>query len=125
MRISFRLGLCHFVLAASIGTQLVAQDTSSVRTVADGVVVDFQDADIRTVITALAEAAGLNVSFAELPAKRVTLRLRRPIPRAEIAATLKSLALNYDLVVNDEGGILRFAAPSRDTRQTTNRDAAA
>ncbi len=124
IRILFRSTALLLFLALPLAARLEAQDSSGVRTVDNGIVVDFQDTDIRVVITSLAEAGGLNVSFAELPAKRVTLRLRRPIPRGEIAATLKSLAATYDLVVGDEGGILRFAAPARDTRQTTNRDAA-
>ncbi len=100
----------------SITAPLRAQDTAAVRLTQNGILVDFQDTDIRTVITSLAEAGGLNVSFADLPPKRVTLRLRRPIPRAEVAGTLKSLASTYDLVITEESGILRFAAPPHDTR---------
>lgn len=118
----FRSTTCVLAFAICHAMPLEAQDTSAVRMTESGILVDFQDTDIRIVITSLAEAGGLNVSFAELPAKRVTLRLRRPIPRIEIAATLKSLASTYDLVVTDEGGILRFATPVRETRQPTNRD---
>jgi general secretion pathway protein D len=105
-----------------ISILLPAQSALPVRVTQDGILVDFQDTDIRTVITTLAEAASVNVSFTDLPAKHVTLRLRNAIPRNEIAATLKSLATTYGLTVSDEGGILRFAAVASESRQSAVRD---
>jgi type II secretory pathway component GspD/PulD (secretin) len=111
--------------AVSLAVPVRAQDTLAVRVTESGILVDFQDTDIRIDITSLAEAGGLNVSFADLPAKRVTLRLRSPIPRNQVATTLKSLAVTYDLAVTDDGGILRFAALPRDTRPASGRDVSA
>ena len=49
-------------------------DTSLVRKTPDGFVLDFQEQELRVVLGAIAEAGGLNVTFANLPATRVTLR---------------------------------------------------
>ena len=68
------------LVALFIGGGALAQQPTGARTTPQGVVIDFEDADIRTVITALAEAADLNVVFADLPARRITLRLRQPVP---------------------------------------------
>jgi type II secretory pathway component GspD/PulD (secretin) len=89
---------------------LGAQDTSVVRPVAGAVLVDFQDVELRAVITALAEAARINVSYGDLPSRRITLRLRQPVARADIPALLRSIALNNGLRVTEEGGLLRFDA---------------
>ncbi|MGQ0640483.1 MAG: type II secretion system protein GspD [Gemmatimonadaceae bacterium] len=91
-------------------TALHAQDTLAVQVTPRGVLVDFQDADLRAVIMALSEAAGLNVSYGDLPARRVTLRLRQPVPRESIAGLLRSLAQSHGLQVQEEAGLLRFAA---------------
>jgi len=117
-----RWTLWVLLISMRLVAPLQAQDTSAVRVTNNGILVDFQDTDVRTVITALAEAGGLNVGFVDLPAKRVTLRLRNPIARSDIAATLKSLAVTYDLSVSDEGGILRFAPLARDARPQSGRD---
>src|SRR5687768_8469295 len=66
---------------------LIAQErTTGVRVTAQGLMLDFQDADLRLVIAALAEAGNLNVVYGELPQKRVTLRTTQPLDRAQIPA---------------------------------------
>jgi general secretion pathway protein D len=85
-----------------------AQEAPPVQTTKEGVVVDFQDADLRTVVTALAEAGELNVVYGDLPARRVTLRMRQPVPLQNIPALLRSLAQSNGLRVTDEGAFLRL-----------------
>jgi general secretion pathway protein D len=87
--------------------------TSSTRATSQGILVDFQDADIRTVITALAEAAGLNVTFGDLPQHRITLRVRQPIPNDSVRKLLRSVAEANGIRVADEAGLLRFEAAPR------------
>ncbi len=99
-----------------------AQDTSAVRRTPQGILLDFQDAELRTVITALAEAGGLNVSYGDLPAKRVTLRLRTPVPRENVGAVLRGLAQANGLSVSDEGGVLRIGTGSVNATDTSVRD---
>lgn len=85
-----------------------AQQPERPRVTAQGVLVDFQDVDIAVVISALAEAGNLNVSFGELPARRITLRLRRPVPTDSIPALLRSLAEANGVRVVDASGMMRF-----------------
>ena len=87
--------------------------TSSTRATSQGILVDFQDADIRTVITALAEAAGLNVTFGDLPQHRITLRVRQPIPNDSVRVLLRAVSEANGVHVTEAGGLLRFDAPSR------------
>ena len=69
---------------------LYAQRGSGVTASEQGVLVDVQDADLRMVIAALAEAAGLNVFYQDLPPRRVTLRLVNPVPRSDVRGLLTS-----------------------------------
>ncbi|HEU5186687.1 MAG TPA: hypothetical protein VFU01_19095, partial [Gemmatimonadaceae bacterium] len=96
------------VAALLIGSQASAQQPPPARMTPQGVVVDFEDADIRTVLTALAEAADLNVVFADLPARRITLRLRQPVPADSVRVLLRTIAEANGIQVVDEGGLLRF-----------------
>ena len=86
--------------------------------------VDFQDQDMRLVISALAEAGGLNVSYTNLPNLRTTLRLSNPISQAEIADVLRSIVESNGLRMTMDGSVIRIerAAP---TTTTTARPAQA
>ena len=89
-----------------------AQDTVRV---APGARIDFQDADLRAVITAIAEAGGLNVTYGEIPSRRVTLHLPQPVARADMLPLLRSVAAANGLRVVSEGGLLRIEpADARD-----------
>ena len=91
----------------------IAQDTT--RAVSIGTRIDFQDADIRAVITALAEAGGLNVTYGDMPSRRVTLHLPQGLSRAEILPLLRTVAASNGLRVVADGKLLRIEpADSRD-----------
>ena len=92
----------------TVGRALQGQDTSGVRQTTAGILIDFQDVDLRTVITALAEAGGLNVSYGDIPPRRTTLRLHQPIAKAEVLPLLKSVAATNGLQVIQEERILRL-----------------
>jgi len=114
-RTSRILGLAALCLAAGWGG-LPAQ-TPPVQVTAQGVLVDFQDADLKLVIAALAEAAGLNVIYGELPARRVTLRMRQPLQQEALVSLLKNLARSNGLVVTELEGFLRIEAGAGGTGQ--------
>lgn len=111
------------VLAGVPVAEAAAQEPEPVQVTGDGVLVDFQDADLRLVITALAEAGGLNVIYGELPARRVTLRMRQPVPREGLLPLLRSLAQSNGLTVIEEGPFIRLestgpvTAAARDTAE--------
>ena len=109
------------LLLAGAPSRGVAQDTAAVKQTPQGIQVDFQDTDLRTVISALAEAAGLNVVYSDLPARKVTVRLRTPVAKSAIPALLQSLAQSNGMSFSDEGGIIRLAAAgASDTRSDTS-----
>ncbi|HEU4721231.1 MAG TPA: secretin N-terminal domain-containing protein [Gemmatimonadaceae bacterium] len=72
--------------------------------------IDFQDADLRAVITAIAEAGALNVTYGEIPNRRVTLHLRQSVSRADMLPLLRSVAAANGLRVVEDGSLLRVEA---------------
>ncbi|CAN5426555.1 hypothetical protein BH09GEM1_BH09GEM1_40540 [soil metagenome] len=77
--------------------------------------IDFQDADLRAVITAIAEAGGLNVTYGDLPNRRVTLHLPQGLSRADMLPLLRSVASSNGLRVVVDGSLLRLeSADARD-----------
>ena len=100
--------LCTLLIAIA-GGPLAAQDTTIVRRTSGGTfMVDFQDQDMRLVISALAEAGGLNVSYTNLPNLRTTLRLSNPISQAEIAEVLRSIVESNGLRMTQDGSVIRI-----------------
>jgi general secretion pathway protein D len=98
-----------------------AQDTTTRRPPATGILVDFQDADLRAVITSLAEAGNINVFYGDLPNRRVTLRLRQPVARADVLPLLRSLAQSNGLQVVEEGGLVKLLVDESRTPASTER----
>lgn len=107
MRIQLAAGLMIF---SALLAPLAAQEPEPVRVTEQGVLVDFQDADLRLVITALAEAGGLNVVYGDLPQRRVTLRMKQPVPKENMVALLRSLAQSNGLRVTEDGEFIRLEA---------------
>lgn len=93
-------------LLASSHPRALAQDTT--RAGPPGTRIDFQDADLRAVITALAEAGGLNVTYGEMPNRRVTLHLPQGLTRADMLPLLRSVAASNGLRVVADGRLLRI-----------------
>src|SRR5262249_20245551 len=99
-----------FAMVALSGrvTALGAQEP--IRGTDQGVLVDFQEADLRLVVAALAEAGDINVVYGELPQRKVTLRMRQPVAKDGMLPLLKSLAQANGLRVIEAGGFLRLEA---------------
>ena len=120
MRFLTRYRLSRTALVASIAlvsmtTRSATQQppSSGARATAQGILIDFQDAELRNVITALAEAAGLNVTFGDLPQRRVTLRVRQPIPNDSVRALLRAVAEANGVRAIDQAGLMRFEGVQR------------
>ncbi|HYH83187.1 MAG TPA: secretin N-terminal domain-containing protein [Longimicrobium sp.] len=96
--------LAAFPLAAQ-------QPAAGVQRTPGGVQVDFQNTDLRLAVAALAEAAGLNVIYGDLPQKAVNLRTPIPVPVSQVRVYLTSLLQANDLELRDEGGGLLRIAP--------------
>jgi prepilin-type N-terminal cleavage/methylation domain-containing protein len=96
------------VIIPLIAMPAAAQETGGVERTAGGVQIDFQGADMRVVVAALAEAAGLNLVYADLPSRPVTLRTGAPVPVERLRVYLESLLRAHDLrLQEEEGGLLR------------------
>jgi general secretion pathway protein D len=114
-----------FCAIAASPMHVAAQDTANVRRTEQGILVDFQDTELRFVITALAEAANLNVSYGELPSRRITLRLRQPVPAVAVPALLRNLALSNGLLYFEENGLIRLEAAGAGTQGRATADSTA
>ena len=101
-------------VVVSISARARGQDSTGVRETPAGIFINFQDVDLRAVITALAEVGGLNVSYADIPARHTTLRLHQPISKAEVLPLLKSVAATNGLQVVQEERVIRLI--TEDTR---------
>jgi len=105
------------LLSLCLAAPLTAQQPG-IRQTATGAQLDFQDADLRLVLSALAELGGLNLIYANLPSRNVTLRTTQPVARENILPLLRSLAASNGLRVVEDGGFVRVedASPARDAR---------
>jgi general secretion pathway protein D len=92
-----------------------------------GVKFDFQDADLRLVLAALAEAGKLNLIFSELPSRHITLRTNQPVPPDQILPLLRSLAASNGLKVTEEGAFVRIedTGAGREVRRAAGTDSTA
>jgi general secretion pathway protein D len=107
----------HLLAAVLLVLASAASGQEPVRVSEDGVMLDFQDADLRLVIAALAEAGSLNVVYGELPARRVTLRTMQPVPSQQIMALLRSLARTNGFEVVEDSGFVRIDGASVQSRR--------
>jgi len=101
---SIALFACLLLSPPGVVAGQAAPDTSQVT-------FDFQNVDIRAVITAMAEAGDLNVSFGSLPSKTVTLRTSQPVPRDGVRQLLESVVTSNGLTLTDDNGLLRVSEP--------------
>jgi type II secretory pathway component GspD/PulD (secretin) len=78
----------------------------------EGITLNFQNLDLSSVITAMAQSAGLNVVSSNMPAIQVTLRTAVPVSRGEVGSLIRSLALAHGVTVVEEPGFLRLQGPA-------------
>src|SRR5215831_9069828 len=76
---------------------------------AAGVSLDFQDQELRVVLDALAAAGELNVSLTDIPQKRVSLHMGRPVNRDDYANIIKTYAESQGLKVTTTPGLMQIA----------------
>lgn len=106
-----------WILSAAVSlafsaTPVLAQ-SGGVRPTAQGLLVDFNEVDLRIVVSALAEAAGMNVVLTDLPSRSVTLRLTQPVPAANLPALLRSFVQSQGLRLVQEDGFTRVESVDR------------
>lgn len=96
------------IVLAICGSPAYAQISHASIAATDSLVeINFQDADLRVVISALADVAGVTVVHSGLPSRRVTLRTPVPVRRADARAMLESVARSNNLELLEENGLIR------------------
>jgi type II secretory pathway component GspD/PulD (secretin) len=88
-------------------------DTGGIAKSGPAYALDFQDQDIHVVLSALAEAGNVNMSYSNLPDRKVTLRMGQPASRAEITDMIKGIAAANDLTVTQTGSLLQITGPEQ------------
>jgi general secretion pathway protein D len=126
MRYPGELIVTLVALSTGMVSRGATQEPAAVKTTAQGLLFDFQDADLRLVLAALGEAGRLNLVYSELPSHRVTLRTNQAIAPDQILPLLKSLAASNGLKVTEDGGFVRIDdLGSRETRPESRSDTTA
>lgn len=109
--------LRSLALAAPLVAPLAAQTPSVspavpvVQPASTGFKVDFDNQDIRVVLSALAEAAGVNVTYSNLPEMRTTLHLTTPVPKEKLIDVMRDIAESNGLAMSDQGPVVRIGLP--------------
>lgn len=104
-----------YTLAASVlllwltsAAPLEGQDLGAVRETEDGIKLNFQQAPLPIVLTALAELAGINLLYSDLPKAAVTLRTSTPASQADLRSYLYGVADANGLELVEDGSLLRI-----------------
>ena len=100
-------------------------DTSLVRKTPDGFVLDFQEQELRVVLEAIAEAGGLNVTFANLPPTKVTLRMGQSVSKAEALDILRGVVEINGLKMTEGPSLIRIEGTRAVTPQQQQQQAVA
>ncbi|MGH7655975.1 MAG: type II secretion system protein GspD [Gemmatimonadaceae bacterium] len=98
-------------------TPVTKTDTSLIRKTPDGFVLDFQEQELRVVLSAIAEAGGLNVTFANLPNTKVTLRMGQQVSKAQALDVLRGVAEVNGLKMTETPALIRIEGTRTLTQQ--------
>jgi type II secretory pathway component GspD/PulD (secretin) len=119
MRTSFLIIAAGAVLAMPLGAQRGGRGNppqtppAVARQTPDGIVLDFQDADIAVVLRAIAEAGNVAISLNNLPSVRTSLRVQQEMTRDAAIQMLKAVAEANGITVTETPVVLTFVGPPR------------
>jgi len=77
----------------------------------EGITLNFQNLELAYVVSAMGQAAGINVVSSDMPEVLVTLRTAQPVTRDEVDSLIRSLAAAHGITVVEEAGFLRLQGP--------------
>ena len=98
----------HLALALGVVVIPAAAQQQGIQRTQQGINLNFQDATLASVVSALAQLASLNVVYYDLPDKQVTVRTSRPVSIDEVAGLIRSLAISNGVSVTEVGGFMRL-----------------
>lgn len=99
------------LLMVAAPAPLIAQDPAPAGQTTDGYTIDFDNQPIQVVLSALAQAAGVNVVFGPLPDIQTTLRLGQPVPKEQLVDMMRQVAEGNGLVMRQTGSLIRIGQP--------------
>lgn len=79
---------------------------------------DFQDQPLRVVLSAIAEAGGLNVTLSNIPTKTVTVRMGEAMSRDSMALVIRGLAEANGLKVTQLGPLMSIEGTAPTPEET-------
>jgi type II secretory pathway component GspD/PulD (secretin) len=109
MRTIQRVLLLSAAVVAPLGAQVT--DTSVIRRTPTGWVLDFQQQNLRTILNALAEAGGLNLTMANVPDRRADLRIGQGLTREGVIEVLKGFAAAQGMRVTETPNLITVEGP--------------
>ena len=98
----------HLLAACVAGASVTASAQDTTRTEEPLARLDFRNADLRAVMSAVAETGGLQVTFGEFPRRRISLHLPQALPRADMLPLLMRLGAANGLRVVRNGTAIRI-----------------
>jgi type II secretory pathway component GspD/PulD (secretin) len=87
-------------------------DTSIVKRLGAGFVVNFDDQPLRVVFSALAEASGLNVVQTNIPVRNTTLHMGQPVTRDKMLDVIRGIATSNNITVVEGASLVRLEGPA-------------
>ncbi len=108
--------ICAPPVAAQRGappTRDSVRDTLPVRQTPDGLVLDFVDQDVSTVLRAIAEAGGLSVTMSSMPDARVSLRMSQRMSQEAAFDALRAVAEGSQIIMTEGSSVIRLVGPAR------------
>jgi general secretion pathway protein D len=116
----FRDALCGLILLIPLvaaGPAAAQQQQQGITQTQQGIILNFQDVDLAYVISALAQAAQLNVVYSDLPAKNVTLRTSEAVSPNDVEGLIRDLAASNGITVTDQNGFMRLQGGGQEAQQ--------
>jgi general secretion pathway protein D len=77
----------------------------------EGITFNFQNLDLAYVVTAMGQAAGINVVSTNMPEVLVNFRTPRPLDREQVGTLIRELAQRHEVAVSELPGVLLLEGP--------------
>ncbi len=77
----------------------------------EGITFNFQNLDLASVVTAMGQAAGINVLSTNMPEVLVNYRNPQPMTSEQVGAVIRELALRNGVAVTELPGVLLLEGP--------------
>jgi len=103
---------CAVLLPLLLALAAPAAAQQGVRQTQEGIILNFQDVDLAYVISALSQAANINVTYLDLPQKLVTVRTPQPVTAEEIATLIRNLARANGVQITETPGTMLLQGSS-------------